>query len=167
MTYGAPVITEETVYDQRQNGSENFRVHVNGIVIVHAPVEALVALASLSDDSGLQQQLLEILGSAGSNATAESTVLASTSTTPISITTSAADEESTSVATAADAVAVSNSTTIAPVKTPVAGENIKPHKKTKFYKAKTPDRKPYYAISQAPVKWRNNFCICDKIVFIF
>ncbi|XP_076656801.1 uncharacterized protein LOC143361350 [Halictus rubicundus] len=28
-------------YDQRQNGSENYRVHLDGIVIVFAPVEAL------------------------------------------------------------------------------------------------------------------------------
>ncbi|KAK9295793.1 hypothetical protein QLX08_010004 [Tetragonisca angustula] len=29
-------------YDQRQNGSENFRVHVDGVMLVVAPVEAFL-----------------------------------------------------------------------------------------------------------------------------
>ncbi|KAL6255975.1 uncharacterized protein LOC105431725 [Pogonomyrmex barbatus] len=29
-------------YDQRQNGSENYRIHVDGVVLVIAPVEALL-----------------------------------------------------------------------------------------------------------------------------
>lgn len=29
-------------YDQRQNGTENYRIHVDGVVLVFAPVEALL-----------------------------------------------------------------------------------------------------------------------------
>ncbi|XP_023716150.1 uncharacterized protein LOC111869139 [Cryptotermes secundus] len=68
----APAVTEETVYDQRQNGTENIRVHIKGVVIVHAPLEALAALASVpgvSEEVSLEQQLTEILS--GTSSTTE------------------------------------------------------------------------------------------------
>ncbi|CAL1675370.1 unnamed protein product [Lasius platythorax] len=37
-------------YDQRQNGTENYRIHVDGVVFVFAPVEALL-LAGASDSN--------------------------------------------------------------------------------------------------------------------
>lgn len=58
----APAVGEETLYDQRQNGTENFRLHINDVVIVHAPLEAL--LASVSGETPLQEQLMEILSGA-------------------------------------------------------------------------------------------------------
>lgn len=38
-------------YDQRQNGTENYRIHVDGVVLVFAPVEALL-LAGASGTNG-------------------------------------------------------------------------------------------------------------------
>lgn len=35
-------------YDQRQNGSENYRIHVDGVVLVFAPVEALLLAGAAS-----------------------------------------------------------------------------------------------------------------------
>lgn len=37
-------------YDQRQNGSENYRIHVDGVVFVVAPVETLL-LAGVAGDN--------------------------------------------------------------------------------------------------------------------
>lgn len=37
-------------YDQRQNGTENYRIHVDGVVFVFAPVEALL-LAGATDSN--------------------------------------------------------------------------------------------------------------------
>lgn len=37
-------------YDQRQNGSENYRVHVDGVMLVIAPVETLL-LAGAADNN--------------------------------------------------------------------------------------------------------------------
>ncbi|XP_032688419.1 uncharacterized protein LOC116852318 [Odontomachus brunneus] len=34
--------SDSNYYDQRQNGSENYRIHVDGVVLVFAPVEALL-----------------------------------------------------------------------------------------------------------------------------
>ncbi|XP_043255174.1 uncharacterized protein LOC122398970 [Colletes gigas] len=34
--------SEGDYYDQRQNGTDNYRVHVDGLVLVFAPVEALL-----------------------------------------------------------------------------------------------------------------------------
>ena len=62
----APAVGEETVYDQRQNGTENFRLHISDVVIVHAPLEAV--LASVSGETPLQEQLFEILSGASSTA---------------------------------------------------------------------------------------------------
>jgi hypothetical protein len=62
----APAVGEETFYDQRQNGTENFRLHINDVVIVHAPLEAL--LASVSGETPLQEQLMEMLSGASSTA---------------------------------------------------------------------------------------------------
>jgi hypothetical protein len=79
----APAVTEETVYDQRQNGTENIRVHIKGVVIVHAPLEALVALASLpgvSEEASLEQQLTEILSGTSSTSSTTETRLIQPST---------------------------------------------------------------------------------------
>jgi hypothetical protein len=54
-SFCAPAIDEETVYDQRQNGTENLILRINDIVFVHAPLEILVALTSTSDETALQQ----------------------------------------------------------------------------------------------------------------
>ncbi|KDR13160.1 uncharacterized protein LOC110835617 [Zootermopsis nevadensis] len=54
-SFCAPAIDNEIVYDQRQNGTENYRVRINDVIVVHAPLEALVALASAADESVLQQ----------------------------------------------------------------------------------------------------------------
>lgn len=37
-------------YDQRQNGTENYRIHLDGVVFVFAPVEALL-LAGATDSN--------------------------------------------------------------------------------------------------------------------
>lgn len=43
---GAPALpttqSDVNYYDQRQNGSENYRIHVDGVVLVFAPIEALL-----------------------------------------------------------------------------------------------------------------------------
>jgi hypothetical protein len=62
----APAVGEETLYDQRQNGTENFRLHINDVVIVHAPLEAL--LASVSGETPLQEQLMDFFSGASSTA---------------------------------------------------------------------------------------------------
>jgi hypothetical protein len=54
-SFCAPAIDEEILYDQRQNGTENYRVRINDIVIVQAPLEALVALVSAAGETALQQ----------------------------------------------------------------------------------------------------------------
>ncbi|RZF40518.1 hypothetical protein LSTR_LSTR000397 [Laodelphax striatellus] len=36
---------EDVFYDQRQNGSENFRIHLNDVMVVVAPAEALLSVA--------------------------------------------------------------------------------------------------------------------------
>ncbi|XP_049803674.1 uncharacterized protein LOC126237530 [Schistocerca nitens] len=57
---------DETVYDQRQNGSENYRVHVDGVVVAVVPAEVLVPLVvGASSNSDLEHQLEELLASAG------------------------------------------------------------------------------------------------------
>lgn len=38
-------------YDQRQNGTENYRIHVDGVVLVFAPVEALLLADAASNGS--------------------------------------------------------------------------------------------------------------------
>ncbi|XP_063220791.1 uncharacterized protein LOC134530116 [Bacillus rossius redtenbacheri] len=64
------------LYDQRQNGTDNLRLHVDGVVIIHAPVESLTALAAAADTGDLEQQLAELLGSLGeeSSTTTEAAV---------------------------------------------------------------------------------------------
>jgi hypothetical protein len=97
----APAINEETVYDQRQNGTENIRVHIKGVVFVHAPLEALVALASVpgvSEVASLEQQLTELLG--GTSSTTE-TDLVQPSTEAVA-SNSSTPEGSTSAAPLAD-----------------------------------------------------------------
>ncbi|XP_011269712.1 uncharacterized protein LOC105259459 isoform X2 [Camponotus floridanus] len=51
-TTTAAISTSDTIdyYDQRQNGSENYRIHVDGVVFVFAPVEALL-LAGATDSN--------------------------------------------------------------------------------------------------------------------
>lgn len=45
VTTAAPISTYSDAidyYDQRQNGSENYRIHVDGLAFVFAPIEALL-----------------------------------------------------------------------------------------------------------------------------
>lgn len=45
--------SKDDYFDQRQNGTENYRIHVDGLVFVVAPIEALLLAASntgLSDN---------------------------------------------------------------------------------------------------------------------
>jgi hypothetical protein len=72
----APAIDEEIVYDQRQNGTENYRVLIKDIVVVHLPLEALVALISAADGNVLQQ-----LGATSPAATGTDPVGATTEST--------------------------------------------------------------------------------------
>ena len=123
-SFGAPAVTEETVYDQRQNGSENIRVHVNDVVIVHAPVEALIAFASLTDDSAVQQQLMDII--AGSLASSTPSTATKT-TTEVVITSELSDSSSENESTSA----TTDSGSVATSEKPVLGESTKPPKKTK------------------------------------
>jgi hypothetical protein len=95
----APAIGEETVYDQRQNGTENFRLHISDVVIVHAPIEAL--LASVSGETPLQEQLMEIFSGASSTA-GNGLVQPSTEASTLADRKTTAAEESTSAATSAD-----------------------------------------------------------------
>ncbi|XP_034937956.1 uncharacterized protein [Chelonus insularis] len=50
-----PAILKEDTYDQRQNGTENYRIHVDGLVLVVAPVEGLLLAGGINNDlfSGL------------------------------------------------------------------------------------------------------------------
>jgi hypothetical protein len=95
----APAVGEETVYDQRQNGSENYRLHISDVVIVHAPLEAL--LASVSGATPLQEQLMEIFSGATSTAGHDLVPPSTEASTSADRKTTAA-EESTSAATSAD-----------------------------------------------------------------
>jgi len=95
----APAVGEETVYDQRQNGTENFRVHISDVVIVHAPLEAL--LASVSGAIPLQEQLMELFSGASSTAGNDLVPPSTEASTSADRKTTAA-EESTSAATSAD-----------------------------------------------------------------
>jgi len=53
-------------YDQRQNGTENYRIHVDGVVLVFAPVEALLlAGASGTNDSNLSNHIGSAIQSVG------------------------------------------------------------------------------------------------------
>lgn len=104
----APAVGDETVYDQRQNGTENIRVHMKGVVIVHAPLEALVALASVpgaSEEVSLEQQLAGILS--GISSTTETGLVQPS--TEAGVSNSSNPEGSTSAVPAAD-----NTSTTAP-----------------------------------------------------
>jgi len=94
----APAGGEETVYDQRQNGTENFRLHISDVVIVHAPIEAL--LASVSGETPLQEQLMEIFSGAASTAGNDLVQPSTEASTSADRKTTAA-EESTSAGTSA------------------------------------------------------------------
>lgn len=102
----APAVGEETVYDQRQNGTENFRLHINGVVIVHAPLDALLALASVSSETPLQQQMMEFFSetssAAGTDLIQPSTEIVTSSAAPSADKTTPAAELSTSAAASAD-----------------------------------------------------------------
>jgi len=53
-------------YDQRQNGTENYRIHVDGVVLVFAPIEALLlAGASGTNDSNLSNHIGSAIQSVG------------------------------------------------------------------------------------------------------
>ncbi|XP_076666229.1 uncharacterized protein LOC143367869 [Andrena cerasifolii] len=41
-TKPAELSSENDHYDQRQNGTDNYRIHVDGVVLAFAPVEALL-----------------------------------------------------------------------------------------------------------------------------
>lgn len=45
-------VAEEDNYDQRQNGTENYRIHVDGLVVVVAPVEALLLAGGAANGIG-------------------------------------------------------------------------------------------------------------------
>lgn len=45
--------TKDTHYDQRQNGTENYRLNIDGVVIAVAPADSLLAAASDIDISDL------------------------------------------------------------------------------------------------------------------
>ncbi|XP_039292865.1 uncharacterized protein LOC111053968 [Nilaparvata lugens] len=44
---------DDVFYDQRQNGSENFRIHLNDVMVVVAPAEALLGADLLGGGGGL------------------------------------------------------------------------------------------------------------------
>lgn len=124
-SFCAPAVDEEIVYDQRQNGTENFRVHINGIVIVHAPLEALTALSSVSDEGGLQQ-LTEIFAGISANSTnfVQHSTEAETSTESESSTASVPEGSTSST------LSVGNVTT-GKAEGAAQDDSQKPHKKTK------------------------------------
>ncbi|XP_072944193.1 uncharacterized protein [Epargyreus clarus] len=47
-------------YDQRQNGTENYRVNIDGIVIAVAPAESFLAAASAIDFGDLLEEFNEV-----------------------------------------------------------------------------------------------------------
>lgn len=49
----APMDCADRHYDQRQNGSENYRLNIDGVVIAVAPADSLLAAASDIDISDL------------------------------------------------------------------------------------------------------------------
>lgn len=56
----------EEVYDQRQNGTENYKVDVNGVVVVWAAPEAVLSAVSLLEPGLLEgdySDLEDLLGS--------------------------------------------------------------------------------------------------------
>ncbi|XP_052131816.1 uncharacterized protein LOC127748618 [Frankliniella occidentalis] len=66
MPENTPLQPGEEFYDQRQNGSENYRIHMDGMVVVVAPPEALMSVAGAAGAAGgqggqLEQQLLDIV----------------------------------------------------------------------------------------------------------
>ncbi|XP_053985768.1 uncharacterized protein LOC128880091 [Hylaeus volcanicus] len=50
-----PVLSSSEVdyYDQRQNGTDNYRIHVDGVMFVLAPVEALLLAGTAGDKPDL------------------------------------------------------------------------------------------------------------------
>ncbi|KAM0729964.1 hypothetical protein ACS0PU_003874 [Formica fusca] len=50
-TTAASISDTTDYYDQRQNGTENYRIHVDGVVFVFAPVEALLLMAGGTDSN--------------------------------------------------------------------------------------------------------------------
>ncbi|KAL2735920.1 hypothetical protein V1478_002604 [Vespula squamosa] len=46
-------------YDQRQNGTDNYRIHVDGVVVVVAPVEALLLAGDVVGTNQSDISLLE------------------------------------------------------------------------------------------------------------
>ncbi|XP_070167726.1 uncharacterized protein [Polyergus mexicanus] len=50
-TTAASISDTTDYYDQRQNGTENYRIHVDGVVFVFAPVEALLLMAGETDSN--------------------------------------------------------------------------------------------------------------------
>lgn len=59
-----PLQPGEEFYDQRQNGSENYRIHMDGMVVVVAPPEALMSISNVAgggQGGQLEQQLMDIV----------------------------------------------------------------------------------------------------------
>ncbi|CAH0554550.1 unnamed protein product [Brassicogethes aeneus] len=55
----------DTVYDQRQNGTENYKINVNGVVLVYAPPQSLLQAAMMLDPAlfeGEYPDVGELLG---------------------------------------------------------------------------------------------------------
>lgn len=50
-----PDTDDEIVYDQRQNGSENLRIHMNDVTLVVAPSDGILQLMSASASDFLNQ----------------------------------------------------------------------------------------------------------------
>ncbi|KAL6447047.1 hypothetical protein ACFW04_001418 [Cataglyphis niger] len=53
-TTAASISTDSNItdyYDQRQNGTENYRIHVDGVVFVFAPVETLLLMGGEIDSN--------------------------------------------------------------------------------------------------------------------
>lgn len=55
--------SDNNYYDQRQNGSENYRIHVDGVVLVFAPVEALLLAGATAGTTASSLPIPEYGGS--------------------------------------------------------------------------------------------------------
>lgn len=51
VTVTEPTFAYSDYYDQRQNGTENYRIHLDGLVFVFAPVEALLLASAAAGTS--------------------------------------------------------------------------------------------------------------------
>lgn len=51
---------EFEVVDERQNGTENYRVNVNGVVLIYAPAKSILTAAGLLDGANLDTEFEEV-----------------------------------------------------------------------------------------------------------